>query len=76
MAMRAFDGPPLTADDVRELLRRNLRVHLSFEEARAIIRHFTHVSTSVEQTAGCTYVVSCPTIHPPGKLSTDRNDAS
>lgn len=39
--VKAFDGPPLTPSDVKDLLLRNFRVRLSTSEAEALILHFS-----------------------------------
>lgn len=39
--MKAFDGPPLGPEDVKDLLLRNFRVKLSMSEAGALIKNFT-----------------------------------
>lgn len=42
--MKAFDGPHLGPEDVRDLLRRTFRITLSMPEATALVKHFTKAS--------------------------------
>ncbi|CAM9374327.1 unnamed protein product, partial [Discosporangium mesarthrocarpum] len=39
--LKAFEGPPLTPADVKDLLLRNFRVHLTEHEAAELIDHFS-----------------------------------
>lgn len=41
--VKAFDGPPLTPRDVKDLFLRNFRVTLSTSEAEALIVNFTKI---------------------------------
>lgn len=39
--LKAFDGPPLTPGDVKDVLLRIFRVRFSTSEAEALIVHFS-----------------------------------
>lgn len=45
--MKAFDGPPLGPQDVKDLLRRNFRIAMSTSEAVALIKDFRHDEAKV-----------------------------